>query len=340
MGAEACLWRPSKERIAGSRLTDFQAFLNAQHRLSFDSYDELHQWSVDAPATFWQAVWDFSEVRASVAADAVLLDADRFPGARWFDGARLNYAENLLNRRTEGVAIIGRLENGERREISWPQLHAAVACAAAALRASGVGVGDRVAGMLPNVPETIIAMLATASIGALWSSCSPDFGVNGVLDRFGQIAPKILIACDGYYYNGKTIDCRGKIAEVASKLESLAATVVVPVLGGDLDVDKVHRLACLPRFSGGGGGSRAANPGLRTAALRSPALYHVLLGDHRRAQVHCAQRRRHAPAAYQGAPVACGPAARRRAVLLHHLRLDDVELGGHRIGQWRHAGAL
>jgi acetoacetyl-CoA synthetase len=238
MGAEACLWRPSKERIAGSRLTDFQAFLNAQHRLSFDSYDQLHQWSVDAPATFWQAVWDFSEVRASVAADAVLLDADRFPGARWFDGARLNYAENLLNRRTEGVAIIGRLENGERREISWPQLHAAVACAAAALRASGVGVGDRVAGMLPNVPETIIAMLATASIGALWSSCSPDFGVNGVLDRFGQIAPKILIACDGYYYNGKTIDCRGKIAEVASKLESLSVTVVVPVLGGDLDVDK------------------------------------------------------------------------------------------------------
>jgi acetoacetyl-CoA synthetase len=213
------------------RLTDFQAFLNAQHRLSFDSYDQLHQWSVDAPATFWQAVWDFSEVRVSVAADAVLLDADRFPGARWFDGARLNYAENLLNRRTEGVAIIGRLENGERREISWPQLHAAVACAAAALRASGVGVGDRVAGMLPNVPETIIAMLATASIGALWSSCSPDFGVQGMLDRFGQIEPRVLVVCDGYWYNGKSFDVTDKIAEVAAKLPSVEKIIVIDYLG-------------------------------------------------------------------------------------------------------------
>ncbi|CAN0574419.1 unnamed protein product, partial [Ectocarpus sp. 12 AP-2014] len=231
------LWSPGVSRVASSRLTHFKRKLHGAFAIEPREYADLHRWSVENPADFWQAVWEFSAIRAFKIADTPLLDADRFPGARWFDGARLNYAENLLNRRDKGVAIIGRLENGERREITWPELHDAVACAAASLRASGVGVGDRVAGMLPNVPETVIAMLATASIGALWSSCSPDFGVNGVLDRFGQIDPKVLIACDGYYYNGKTIDCRGKVGEVASQLGSLVTTVVVPVLGGEHGVE-------------------------------------------------------------------------------------------------------
>jgi acetoacetyl-CoA synthetase len=231
------LWSPGVSRVAASRLTHFTGNLQDKLNTEFRSYAELHRWSIEQPAAFWQAFWEFANVRASRAADAVLVDEEQFPGARWFDGAQLNYAQNLLHRRNNGVAIIGRLETGERREITWPELHDAVACTAASLRASGVGVGDRVAGMLPNVPETVIAMLATASIGALWSSCSPDFGVNGVLDRFGQIDPKVFFACDGYYYNGKAIDCREKAGKVASQLGSLATTVVVPVLGGEHGVE-------------------------------------------------------------------------------------------------------
>ncbi|EAQ96600.1 acetoacetate--CoA ligase [Congregibacter litoralis] len=237
MDEDHILWRPDPERVERSPLHRYQAFLRERTDQSFDCYSDLHQWSVTDLEGFWQSVWDFTELRASRQADAVLSDGDRFPGDRWFDGARLNYAENLLSRRSDGTAIVARLENGQRREISWPELHTQVALSAAALRESGVAKGDRVAGMLPNVPETIIAMLATASIGALWSSCSPDFGVSGVLDRFGQIQPKVLIACDGYFYNGKTIDCRDKVAEVASQL-SLSTTVVVPLLyESDVSVD-------------------------------------------------------------------------------------------------------
>ena len=230
---DTALWVPAADRVQNSELRRFEVFLLERHGVQFSGYDALHRWSVAHPTEFWSAVWAFTDIRASVAPDTVLLDGDRFPGARWFDGARLNYAENLLDRRAEGVAIVGCLENGQRREVSWPELHDAVARTAAALRSSGVGVGDRVAGMLPNIPETIVAMLATASIGAVWSSCSPDFGVNGVLDRFGQINPKVLFACDGYYYNGKTIDCLEKLAEVSARLDLLEATVVVPVLGSD-----------------------------------------------------------------------------------------------------------
>ena len=230
------LWEPSVSRVASSRLTEFERYLHDAYRVSFQSYEDLHRWSVECPENFWQAVWEFSDVRFSDAADIVLLDGNKFPGARWFSGAKLNYAENLLSHSGDGVAIVGRLESGERREVSWSELRESVALTAAALRASGVQVGDRVAGMLPNVPETVIAMLATASIGALWSSCSPDFGVNGVIDRFGQIGPKVLFACDGYYYNGKTIDCSEKVAQVAARLRTLEATVVVPTLGSTATV--------------------------------------------------------------------------------------------------------
>jgi acetoacetyl-CoA synthetase len=233
------LWSPSPARIAAEPIT---AFMEAAETVGGPAagagYAALHRWSVEAPEAFWSLLWDFAGVRASERGTVILEDGERFPGARWFPGAQLNYAENLLRRDDDRTAVIGLLEDGRRRTLTHGELFNEVSRLAAALRDAGVRAGDRVAGFMPNLPETLIAMLATASIGALWSSCSPDFGVNGVLDRFGQIAPKILIACDGYYYNGKTIDCRGKIAEVASKLESLPSTVVVPVLGGDLDVDK------------------------------------------------------------------------------------------------------
>jgi len=231
--SEQPLWRPSAERIEHSNLTAFTRFLEAETGLTFADYDALHHWSVTAPAEFWEAIWRFTGVIHSQPWAQVLEHPERFPGARWFTGARLNFAENLLRRRDDGIALIGRLENGARRTLTHAELYASVARVAAGLRARGVAPGDRVAAFLPNVPEAIVAMLATASIGAIWSSCSPDFGTSGVLDRFGQIQPKVLFACDGYHYNGKALDTRARVAEIAAGLPGLEALVLVPVLGGD-----------------------------------------------------------------------------------------------------------
>ena len=226
------IWSPSLERIAASRLSEYRAFVEAHGGPEGDDYDVLHAWSVEQPAAFWQSVWDYTGICSSVRAETVLKDGDRFPGAQWFPGARLNYAENLLAGGESGPAIIGYLETGARSELSWPELKQGVARIARALTALGVEPGDRVAGMLPNVPETVVAMLATASIGAVWSSCSPDFGVHGVLDRFGQIDPKVLFVCDGYHYGGKVFNCTGKVERIAEQLDSLSAVVSIQVLDG------------------------------------------------------------------------------------------------------------
>ena len=226
------IWSPSPERIAASRLSEYRAFVEAHGGPEGDDYDVLHAWSIEQPAAFWQSVWDYTGICSSERAETVLKDGDRFPGAQWFPGARLNYAENLLARGEFGPAIIGYLETGARSELSWPELKQGVARIAGALTALGVEPGDRVAGMLPNVPETLVAMLATASIGAVWSSCSPDFGVNGVLDRFGQIDPKVLFVCDGYHYGGKVFDCTAKVEQIAEQLDSLLAVVSIQLLDG------------------------------------------------------------------------------------------------------------
>ncbi len=226
------IWSPSPERIAASRLSEYRAFVEAHGGPEGDDYDVLHAWSIEQPAAFWQSVWDYTGICSSERAETVLKDGDRFPGAQWFPGARLNYAENLLARGEFGPAIIGYLETGARSELSWLELRQVVARIARALTALGVEPGDRVAGMLPNVPETLVAMLATASIGAVWSSCSPDFGVNGVLDRFGQIDPKVLFVCDGYHYGGKVFDCTAKVEQIAEQLDSLLAVVSIQLLDG------------------------------------------------------------------------------------------------------------
>jgi acetoacetyl-CoA synthetase len=226
------LWTPSAERIANSRLKAYQDYLQANYQLSFANYDELYCWSVDDVATFWKSVWDFCAVKASVQPTNILTDADKFPGAKWFEGARFNFAENLMGQADESLALIARLENGSRREMTRQELHQRVTQLASTLRKMGVVAGDRVAGFMPNVPETLIAMLAATSIGAIWSSCSPDFGLSGVMDRFGQIQPKVLFACDGYFYNGKTIDCSQRLRDIANSLESLEHLVIVPVVGG------------------------------------------------------------------------------------------------------------
>jgi acetoacetyl-CoA synthetase len=221
------LWRPGAEQAAATQIAQLA------HAQGFDgdgAIERLRQWSVENPSPFWQAVWDLGEIRASRAADTVLADGTGMPGARWFEGARLNFAENLLRRDDDSPALIFVGEDGSRRELSWRQLQAEVRSLAGALRSDGIGVGDRVAGYLPNIPETIIGMLAATSLGAIWSSASPDFGVDGVLDRFGQIEPKVLIAVDGYHYAGRRIDIRDKVRAVAEGISGLRRTVLVPFL--------------------------------------------------------------------------------------------------------------
>lgn len=230
MHSDSPLWQPGKDRINASNMVRFSQQLERELGLVFDDYDQLHQWSIDQPHLFWQQMWIFTDIRASKTADSILSQADQFPGARWFDGARLNFAENLLRNRTDKIALVARLENGHRRTVSYAELYDQVANCATSLRNLGVVPGDRVAGFMPNIPETIVAMLATASIGAIWSSCSPDFGINGVMDRFGQIEPVVLFACDGYFYNGKTINSMPRLQEICSKIGSVKQLVLVPIV--------------------------------------------------------------------------------------------------------------
>ncbi len=231
------IWRPSADRIANSNL---QRFLNAQtDRLTSHDYGALYRWSVEQPAAFWAAFWEFSGVRATTAYDTVLKAPDQMPGARWFEGAQLNFAENLLRPEYQGTAIVFYSETGDRVELSWQDLRQQVASVAQALEFLGVGAGDRVAGLLPNRPEAVVAMLAAASLGAVWSSCSPDFGPSSVLDRFGQIGAKILFVTDGYFYNGKSIDCLSAVAKVTARLDTVEALIVVPYCADEPDLSSL-----------------------------------------------------------------------------------------------------
>jgi len=211
-------------------------------------YPGLHRWSIEQPDKFWRSLWSFCGVIAATQGEVALVDRDRMPGARWFPQARLNFAENLLRRRDDAPAIVFRGEDRVTGRVTFAELYGEVSRLAQALRAAGVGPGDRVAGYLPNLPGTIIAMLASASIGAVWSSCSPDFGVQGVLDRFGQIEPKVLFSADGYFYGGKTIDCIARLREIADKLPSLAKIVVVPYTRPDPDIRGVRNVTMVHDF--------------------------------------------------------------------------------------------
>jgi acetoacetyl-CoA synthetase len=212
-------------------------------QLRGDDYAALWSWSVESPAEFWAAVWDFCAIRARRPYDTVLRDAAQMPGAKWFEGAQLNFAENLLAHDASGTALVFGNERGERLELSWDELRAQVASVAARLRALGVGKGDRVAAFIANRPEAVVAMLATAAVGAVWSSCSPDFGADAVLDRFGQIKPKVLFATDGYFYNGKRIDSLPTVRAVAARLPELAAVVIVPYCDATPDLHSLPNAA-------------------------------------------------------------------------------------------------
>ncbi|MDA9848024.1 acetoacetate--CoA ligase [Luminiphilus sp.] len=234
------LWTPSESRLTQSRLQDFMGYLETQGQGSYDDYGALHQFSVAQRENFWSALWDYTDIVAEQKGAVVAENSDTFPcqpdaGVRWFPEARLNFAENLLRYRDDRPALISRLENGQRRVVTYEQLHTHVAGLAASLRALGVGPGDRVAGFMPNVIETVEAMLATTSLGAIWSSCSPDFGINGVLDRFGQIQPKVLFAADGYFYNGKVCDSLERMAAISDAIDTLEQVVVIPVVSDQPD---------------------------------------------------------------------------------------------------------
>ena len=231
------IWRPSPERVAESNM---QRFLQAQaHRLETPDYRALYRWSVDRSAEFWEAFWRFSDIRATTPYRSVLTEPERMPGARWFEGARLNFADNLLRPEYQGTALVFCSERGERIDMSWAVLRRQVGSVAQALQALGVGPGDRVVGLLPNRPEAVVAMLAAASLGAVWSSCSLDFGANAVLDRLGQIGAKVLFVTDGYFYNGKTIDCLPMVARVVDSLDSLEAVFVVGYVDPEPDLRPV-----------------------------------------------------------------------------------------------------
>jgi acetoacetyl-CoA synthetase len=245
------LWTPSPDRVNRANLTRFIAAARAAGAPA-DGYPGLYRWSVEQPEAFWPLLWRFTGVVAERRADGrewdqVAVGSDRMAppdperGPRWFLGARLNFAENLLRRSDDHDALVFWNERGPQRRLSYAELNRDVARVGAALRDSGVGVGDRVAGYLPNLPETVVAMLAAASLGAVWSSCSPDFGANGVLDRFGQIAPKVLFCADGYRYAGKEIDSLGRAREVVARIGSIERIVVVPYLRDRPDLTALPR---------------------------------------------------------------------------------------------------
>jgi len=222
------LWQPDANRIAQSRMNAFRRAINQRHDLNLDDYPALHHWSVEQRADFWQAIVDFFEIRFHAQPDAVLREGAQMPSAEWFPGATLNFAEHLLRRRDDAVAVVSVAENGQREQLTWAELAEHVAGFQASLQAAGVGLGDRVAACMPNTWQTLVAMLATTSLGAIWSCSSPDFGTHGVIDRFGQIEPKVLLTCAAYRYAGKTIDQTDKINGILEQLPTLKQLIIVP----------------------------------------------------------------------------------------------------------------
>jgi acetoacetyl-CoA synthetase len=247
MAAEKPLWTPSEESIERANVTQFARMAIHDWGLRLNTYPAFYRWSVDHPEQFWRSVWKFCGVRGEHGARA-MVDGGKMPGARFFPDGRLNFAENLLGRHGDGDAIVFWGEDKVKRRMSHAALRSLVGRLAEALRAAGVAPGDRVAGYLPNMPEAVAAMLATASIGATWSSCSPDFGVQGVLDRFGQIEPKVLFTADGYWYNGKPVGVLDKVGEIVAQLPTVRRTVVVSYLDEQPDAAQVPNAQRLEDF--------------------------------------------------------------------------------------------
>lgn len=244
------LWEPSEQRIQSSNMYRFMQHVNRRFGKNFDDYSGLYEWSIQNIPDFWAAFWKFSGVIASEPYQEVIDDRYRMPGARWFSGARLNFAENLLRYRDDHTALIFKSEGRETIRWTYRKLYEEAASLAAALKRVGVAPGDRVVGFMPNMPQTTAAMLAAVSLGAVWSSCSPDFGIKGVLDRFGQIKPTVLFTADGYPFKGKAFDSLGRVAEILKDLPSTKQVVVVPYTQDRPDIGAVPRAVLYDDFKG------------------------------------------------------------------------------------------
>ncbi len=233
------LWKPSKETVRQTNMYRFMNFINERCGQNFTDYEPLYRWSIENIADFWRAFWEFADIKASKPYDQVVDDLSRMPGAKWFSGVRLNFAENLLRYRDDQVALIFKGEAQDAMVMTYAELYDEVARLVKSLKETGVLPGDRVVGFMPNMPQSIIAMLAATSLGASWSSCSPDFGIKGVLDRFGQIKPKVLFTANGYSFKGKPIDSLSRISDILKQLPSTEKVVVVPYTEQDADISKV-----------------------------------------------------------------------------------------------------
>lgn len=243
------LWQPSEERIQGSNMFRFMEYVNRAHNKNLNSFDQLYQWSVEEIPTFWKTFWEYAGVIVSQPYDHVVDDISRLPGAKWFVGARLNFAENLLRYRDDRIALSFKGEaSSQVINLTYAELYDRVARMAQSLKQLGIQPGDRIAGFMPNMIETVIGMLATASLGAVWSSCSPDFGIKGVLDRFGQIQPRVLITANGYSYNGKSVDCMARIADVVGQIPSIERVIVVPYTDAHPDISGVPHAVLFDDF--------------------------------------------------------------------------------------------
>jgi acetoacetyl-CoA synthetase len=251
MPNEGPLWTPSEERRDRASLHRFVRFVReTTGNADVASYGPLYEFSIRKPEKFWPLVWEFCGIRATGEFEPALVDGDKMPGARWFPKVQLNFAQNLLRFKDDRPALVFRNEAGAKRTCTYAELHAHVGRIAHALKEAGVGKGDRVAGYLPNLPETIIAMLAATSLGAVWSSASPDFGVTGLVDRFGQIEPKVLFCVDGYTYGGKRFDCLAKVRAVLAQIPSIQHCVVIPYSGDALKLDDIRGGVTWDDFAG------------------------------------------------------------------------------------------
>jgi len=248
MNVPAKLWEPSERAVEEAQVTQFARQMVRKHRLELNTYPDFYRWSVDNPELFWSEVWDWCGVVASRKGSTVLVDGDKMPGARWFPEARLNFAENLMRRGDRGDALVFWDESGFRRRVSYSDLTSDVSRAVQALSAIGLRAGDRAAAFIPNMPETAMLALAALSQGIVWSSCSPDFGVDGVVERFGQIEPKILFCTDGYRYNGQPHDTLERVREIAERLPTLRKVVVIPCLDPELDVSDIPKAVRLDEW--------------------------------------------------------------------------------------------
>ncbi len=229
------VWSPSDERVRSSQMYKFIKIINKKNNINIQNFNDLHTWSVENKVNFWSSIWDFFDVIGSKGTEPYIYPINQMPGSKFFPNGEVNYAENMLSGDASGPAIVFKSEDTIRKEMSWKELKAQVAALANFLKTHGVTKGDRVAAYMPNMPETVIMMLATSSIGAIFSSASPDFGVDGVLDRFGQIEPNILLTSDGYLYNGKKINITNKVKDVVRALPSLKKIVIAPLLGIETD---------------------------------------------------------------------------------------------------------